>query len=119
TATRNAVAAYLHSQGLTVSSTDSPFLLQASGSSAKITAAFHTNLRNYVDRKGTRYFSNSASVRLPPPIAAAVSGIVGLTNPVRLQSQAVRPAAASKAGSNSSSASASCETGYVSTAELF
>jgi subtilase family serine protease len=119
TATTNAVAAYLRGQGLTVSATDSPFLLQASGSSAKITAAFHTNLRNYVDRKGTRYFSNSASVRLPATIASAVSGIVGLTNTVRLQSQAVRPAAASKAGSNSSSASASCETGYVSTAELF
>ena len=119
TATTNAVAAYLRSQGLTVSSTDSPFLLQASGSSAKITAAFHTNLRNYVDRKGTRYFSNSASVRLPASIASAVSGVVGLTNTVRLQSLAVRPAAASKAGSTSSSSSASCETGYVTTAELF
>src|SRR5580693_4497779 len=65
TATTNAVAAYLRDQGLTVSSTDSPFLLQATGPSAKITAAFHTNLRNYVDRKGSHYFANSASVRLP------------------------------------------------------
>jgi kumamolisin len=119
TATTNAVAAYLRGEGLTVSSTDSPFLLQASGSSAKITAAFHTDLRNYVDRKGDRYFSNSASVRLPASIASAVTGVVGLTNTVRLQSQAVRPAASSKAGAKSSSSSASCETGYVTTAELF
>ena len=118
TATTNAVAAYLRSQGLTVSSTDSPFLLQASGSSTKITAAFHTDLRNYVDRKGDRYFSNSASVRLPASVASAVTGVVGLTNTVRLQSLAVRPAASSKAGAKSSS-SASCETGYVTTAELF
>jgi subtilase family serine protease len=118
-ATTNAVAAYLRGEGLTVSSTDSPFLLQASGSSAKITAAFHTDLRNYVDRKGDRYFSNSASVRLPSSIASAVSGVVGLTNTVRLQSLAVRPTAASRAGSKSSSSSASCETGYVTTAELF
>ena len=119
TATTNAVAAYLRGQGLTVSSTDSPFLLQATGPSAKVTAAFHTSLRNYVDRKGTRYFANSASVRLPASIASAVTGIVGLTDTVRLQSLAVRPTAASKAGSKSSSSSASCETGYVTTAELF
>jgi subtilase family serine protease len=118
-ATTNAVAAYLRGEGLTVSSTDSPFLLQASGSSAKITAAFHTDLRNYVDRKGDRYFSNSASVRLPSSIASAVSGVIGLTNTVRLQSLAVRPNDSSKAGSKSSSSSASCETGYVTTAELF
>jgi kumamolisin len=119
TATTNAVAAYLRSQGLTVSSTDSPFLMQASGSSAKITAAFHTDLRTYRDRQGGKYYSNSASVRLPASIASAVSGVVGLTNTVRLQSLAVRPAAASKAGSKSSSSSASCETGYVTTADLF
>ena len=118
TATTNAVAAYLRGEGLTVSPTDSPFLLQASGSSAKVTAAFHTNLRNYVDRKGEHYYSNSASVRLPDSIASSVSGVIGLTNTVRLQSLAVRPAA-SKGGSKSSSSSASCETGYVTTAELF
>jgi subtilase family serine protease len=116
-ATTNAVAAYLRDAGLTVSSTNSPFLLEATGSSAKITAAFHTSLRNYVDRKGKRYFSNSSSVRVPASIASAVVG-VGLTNTVRLQSSAVRPSS-SKAAKKSSSSAASCETGYVTTAELF
>jgi subtilase family serine protease len=119
TATTNGVAAYLRSAGLTVSSTNSPFLIRATGSSAKITAAFHTDLRTYRDRQGAKYYSNSSSVRLPASIASAISGVVGLTNTVRLQSLAVRPAAASKAGSKSSSSAASCETGYVTTADLF
>ena len=46
-------------------------------------------------RTGTRYFSNSASVRLPSSIVSGVAGVVGLSNTVRLQSLAVRPAAAS------------------------
>ncbi|HEY5394936.1 MAG TPA: S53 family serine peptidase [Trebonia sp.] len=118
TATTNAVAAYLTGEGLTVTAGSSPFLLEASGSSRKITAAFHTSLRNYVDRKGKRYFSNSSSVRVPASIASAVVGVVGLTNTVRLQSSAVRPAT-STAAKKSSSSAASCETGYVTTAELF
>jgi kumamolisin len=121
-ATRDAVDAYLHGAGLTVSSTSSPFLVRATGSSAEITAAFHTSLRNYVDPKGIRYFSNAASVRLPASIASAVGGVVGLSNTVRLHSSAVRPAtgkatAAEKAAAKSSPSS--CETGYVTTAELF
>jgi subtilase family serine protease len=119
TATTNGVAAYLRSAGLTVSSTNSPFLIRATGSSAKISAAFHTDLRTYRDRQGAKYYSNSSSVRLPASIASAISGVVGLANTVRLQSLAVRPAASGKAGAASSSSSASCETGYVTTAELF
>ena len=122
-ATRDAVAAYLRGQGLAVSSTGSPFLLRAAGSSAKITAAFHTDLRNYVDPEGVHYYSNSASVRLPASIASVVEGVVGLENTVRLHSSAVRPAtgkatAQSRSAAKSTS-SASCETGYVTTTELF
>ena len=124
-ATTAKVEAYLRGEGLTVSATSSPFLLRATGTSAKIIAAFHTNLRNYRDRQGNRYFSNSTAVRVPASIATLVSGVTGLTNTVRLQSEAVRPAtskAAAKetpAGKSSSSSSASCETGYVTTSELF
>jgi subtilase family serine protease len=124
-ATRDAVAAYLRADGLSVSSTDSPFLIRVTGSSAKITAAFHTDLSKYVDRQGTGYYSNSASVRLPASIASLVEGVVGLTNTVRLQSSVVRPLAGkaaakqSRAEAKSTSSSASCETGYVTTTELF
>jgi subtilase family serine protease len=115
-ATRDAVAAYLRGEGLAVSSTSSPFLLRATGSSAEVSAAFHTDLRNYVGRQGARYFSNSASIRLPASIASAVEGVVGLTNTVRLHSNAVRPVTGQ---AKPSSSAASCETGYVTTAELF
>jgi subtilase family serine protease len=116
-ATRDAVAAYLREEGLAVSSTSSPFLIRVTGSSAKVTAAFHTDLSDYVDPQGIHYFSNSASVRLPASIASIVQGVVGLSNTVRLQSSAVRPVTGKATGK--SSPSASCETGYVTTTELF
>ena len=119
TATTDAVDAYLRGAGLTVSSTDSPFLIRATGSSAKITAAFHTDLRTYRDREGAHYYQNSSSVRLPASIASAVSGVVGLTNTVRLQSLAVRPAATAGKTASKSASAASCQTGYVTTTELF
>jgi subtilase family serine protease len=127
-ATRDAVAAYLRGQGLSVSSTDSPFLIRAKGTSAKIAAAFHTDLSDYVDPKGTDYYSNSASVRLPASIASVVEGVIGLSDTVRLHSTAVRPdngratakeSAKSRSAAASTSPPASCETGYVTTTELF
>jgi subtilase family serine protease len=119
-----AVTSYLRGQGLTVSTTDSPFLLRAAGTSAKITAAFHTDLRDYRDRQGQAYYSNSTAVRLPATVASSVEGVVGLANTVRLQSEAVRPAtgktsAKETPAAKSSSSSASCETPYVTTSELF
>jgi kumamolisin len=124
-ATRDAVDSYLRGQGLSVSSTSSPFLIRVVGSSAKITAAFHTDLSKYVDPHGISYYSNSASVRLPASIASAVAGVIGLTDTERLQSSVIRPATGKATASKSESAakstspSASCETGYVSTTELF
>ena len=43
TASRNSVEDYLRSAGLAVSAGDSPFVIEATGASAKITAAFHTD----------------------------------------------------------------------------
>jgi subtilase family serine protease len=117
-ATRAAVAGYLRGTGLSVSSTSSPFLIRVTGSSATIASAFHTALGTYVGRQGTRYYSNSKTVSLPASIAATVQGVVGLTNTVRLHSSTVRPLKASKAAAASAS-STSCETGYVTTTELF
>jgi len=115
--TRAAVASYLRGAGLSVSPTSSPFLLRVTGSSAKITAAFHTALGTYVDRQGIRYYSNTKTVSLPASIASTVQGVVGLSNTVRLHSLTIRPLKATAA--KSSSSSASCETGYVTTTELF
>ena len=117
-AERASVASYLAGAGLTVASTSSPFLLSVTGSSAKITAAFHTSLSNYVDPRGIRYFQNSRTLQVPTSIVSDIQGVVGLTNTVREHSEVVKPLTG-KAAASSSAASASCETGYVTKAQLF
>ena len=117
-AERASVASYLAGEGLTVASTSSPFLLSVTGSSAKITAAFHTSLSNYVDPRGIRYFQNSRTLQVPTSIVSDIQGVVGLTNTVREHSGVVKPLTG-KAAASSAAASASCETGYVTKAQLF
>jgi subtilase family serine protease len=123
TAERNAVVRYLESAGLTVAGTSSPFLVSATGSSQRIESAFRTSLKTYRDAQGGHYFSNSTAVQLPTGIARGVLGVVGLTNTVRLhsliarQNNPQRPLGKSTAAAGASNAS--CETGYVTTAELF
>ncbi|HXC85973.1 MAG TPA: S53 family peptidase [Trebonia sp.] len=122
TAERASVASYLASEGLKVTSTSSPFLIRVAGSSAKITAAFHTKLTDYVDPRGIRYYSNSQALSVPTTIVGSIQGVVGLTNTVREHTSLVRPLnhagkTASKPAAKSSSAS--CETGYPTDAQLF
>ena len=117
-AERASVASYLTGAGLTVASTSSPSLLSVTGSSAKITAAFHTSLSNYVDPRGIRYFQNSRTLQVPTSIVSDIQGVVGLTNTVREQSQVVKPLTG-KAAASSSGASASCQTSYPTKAQLF
>jgi len=117
-AERASVASYLAGEGLAVASTSSPFLLSVTGSSAKITAAFHTSLSNYVDPRGIRYFQNSRTLQVPTSIVSDIQGVVGLTNTVREHSGVVKPLAG-KAAASASAAAASCETGYVTKAQLF
>jgi subtilase family serine protease len=116
-AERGAVASYLAREGLTAASTNSPFLISVTGSSAKITAAFHTSLSNYVDPRGIRYFQNSRSLQVPTSIVSDIQGVVGLTNTVRGHSGIVKPLTGKAASAGS--ASASCETPYVTIKQLF
>jgi subtilase family serine protease len=116
-AERASVASYLAGEGLTVASTSSPFLLSVTGSSAKITAAFHTSLSNYVDPRGIRYFQNSRTLQVPTSIVSDIQGVVGLTNTVREQSAVIKPLTGKAA--SSAAASASCQTRYPTKAQLF
>ena len=59
--------------------------ISVTGSIAKITAAFHTSLSNYVDPRGIRYFQNSRTLQVPTSIVSDIQGVVGLTNTVREQ----------------------------------
>jgi subtilase family serine protease len=121
-AERRDVVKYLESAGLRIAKSSSPFLVRATGSSQRMEAAFRTSLRNYSDRQGIKYFSNSTALRLPSGISRDVLGVVGLTNTVRLHSMIVRQAAPQRPlgkAQQGGSGDASCETGYVTSAELF
>ncbi|HUB39032.1 MAG TPA: S53 family peptidase [Streptosporangiaceae bacterium] len=120
-AERAAVASYLRSAGLTVSTSASPFLVRATGSSRQVQSAFRTTLSTYRGSKDVTYFSNSAAVRLPATIAGHVLGVIGLSNTVRQHPAIERPGPARPAGAaaHSSSGGSSCETGYVTAKELF
>ena len=117
-AERAGIARYLASEGLTVKSSSSPFLVRASGPSALVSGAFKTNLRTFRDSRGTSYFSNVSPVQLPASLAGGVLGIVGLTNTVRAQSQISRITDQVQLGHGRPTGSSSCETPYPSVAEL-
>jgi kumamolisin len=98
-ATVSALSSYLASNGLTVQTTSSPFLLRAIGSSAQLEAAFATTIDNYQSPSGTSFFSNDSNVSVPSSLASSVLGVVGLTNTVRLQNNLqLTPEASSESG---------------------
>jgi kumamolisin len=119
---------YLQARGLAVEKTSSPFLLRAMGSSKDVAAAFQTTLRNYRNRNGVAYFSNSEAVHLPSVLAEGVRGVVGLTNSVRAHPMLVRsPRSASSRvtptqdapSAGASNQIPSCEAPYPTAAEWF
>jgi subtilase family serine protease len=121
-AQRAAVSSYLRASGLTVHASSSPFLVRATGSSARVAAAFHTTLSTYKAKKGAAYFSNSAAVRLPSSLIPRVLGVIGLSNTVREHSMVMsaknvtHPA---KAARSASAAAASCEAPYPTRQQFF
>ncbi len=121
TATEDAVTSFLRAGGLTVDSSSSPFLVRATGTSAQVSAVFHTTLSTYKDSRGISYFANSTPVELPGEVAADAIGVVGLTNTVRAQdgvikfNNTVRP----KVTATSTGGTTSCETPYPTRQQLF
>ena len=112
-ATVNAVTGYLQSQGLTVQATSTPFLLRAIGNSAQIDAAFATTLDKYRNAQGVNFYSNATPASVPASLASSVLGVVGLTNTVRLQSQAAR--ATASGSPDTATGEPSCEIPYPTT----
>ena len=74
---------------------------------------FRTALHTYRNRNRITYFSNASEIQFPEGLAPAVLGVVGLSNTVRLQSQTVHRA------NRTTPSVPSCETPYVTTAQLF
>jgi subtilase family serine protease len=118
---RNAVAGFLRARGLAVEASTSPFLVRATGSSARVSAAFHTTLSTYKNPRGISYFANSTPVEVPGSVAGDVLGVIGLTNTVRERDGVVRidNVMVPKAKAATSSGSASCETSYPTRQQLF
>jgi len=120
TATRNAVASYLRSQGLKVVRTSSKFTVRAVGSSHQVTTAFHTTLNNYRGRHGVKYFANSTAVMVPKALASKMYGVIGLTNTVREQSNIIRAphATAKRSSAHPAADPPACETPYPTEQQL-
>jgi subtilase family serine protease len=117
------VAGFLKASGLVVERSSSPFLLRATGSSRRISAAFRTRLRVYRDARGTAYFSNASAVQLPTSLVSGVLGVIGLSDTVRLHplapSAVTHSLPASARSTKHSDSAPSCESGYPTTSELF
>jgi subtilase family serine protease len=117
-AAQAAVASYLRGAGLRVTTSGSPFLVRATGSSQQVSSAFRTTLSTYRDSRGITYYSNSSAVHLPSTMAGDVAGVVGLTNTVRAHSMAQRAVGVTRPAGKSNGASPSCETPYVTVEQL-
>ena len=117
-ADRAAVAKFLSGSGLTVVPSGSPFLVRATGSSAKVQSTFHTSLNTFKDPQGTKYFANSTPVYVPSSLAGASLGVIGLTNTVRDAQHVYRINNTMRRTARASSAT-SCETPYPTLQQLF
>lgn len=73
-----AVKSFLRSHGLTVVHSSSPFLVAATGSTARAEAAFATGIEDYEGAGGKAFFTNDEPVEVPDYLAADVAGVVGL-----------------------------------------
>ncbi len=118
-AARSAVVRYLAKSGLVVRSSSSPFLVRATGSSTRVSAAFRTTLRRYQDPHGVKYFSNSTAARLPSSMVHSVLGVIGLSNTTRERSMTQRAKTVIRPAGKPSASAASCENGYPSAQTLF
>jgi subtilase family serine protease len=117
-AQRSAVTNFLSNAGLKVTASSSPFLVRATGSSAKVSAAFRTTLRTYKDKKGTKYYQNSSPVKVPAAIAGYLQGVTGLTNTIRDRSMVERARAVARPAAKPG-ASKGCEQPYPTVKQQF
>ena len=121
-AARAAVSHFLTGSSLTVQASGSPFLVRATGTSAQVSAAFHTTLKTFRDPRGVKYFSNATAVQMPATLAPSVLGVVGLSNTVREHSSIKRVDNVMLPQHGKASASGSltgCEAPYPTAAQLF
>lgn len=91
-----ATEAYLRSSGLSINQV-SPFLLEASGTTASVQKAFRVSIVDYATAGGTTLFSNNNYAQVPTSLAPTIVGIMGLTNTGRAHAKYITTASAAKA----------------------
>jgi kumamolisin len=76
-----AVAAHAKSVGLTVTKTHpNRTLLNVSGSSGQVEAAFNVQLDQYQGNDGREFYAPDRDPEVPVPVASRISGVLGLDN---------------------------------------
>jgi subtilase family serine protease len=80
---RSAARNFLTGQGLRLAHSPSPFLVRASGSTARVDRAFGTTIRDYRSASGTSFFANAAPAFVPAELSGQVIGVSGLSSTVR------------------------------------
>ncbi len=111
-AVRDAVSSYLTGHGLVVTKASTPFVVRASGSSAQVTAAFHTQLSTFKGAARPELLLQLHRRRAAQRVGGQVSGVIGLSNTVRAH-MSIKRAPANHASSQGKKG-ASCEAPYPS-----
>jgi pseudomonalisin len=81
----SAVESYLRSSGFTgISVSDNQLLIEATGTVAKVEAAFNTSLSQY-SLNGTTVFANTTPAQVPESLSGIVVAVLGLNNVAQLR----------------------------------
>lgn len=93
------VESFLKQAGLTVKATSTPFLIDATGTTAQIEAALHTQISDYQAANGQTFYQNSTQVQIPASLSGSVMAVAGLSNTGQLHSHYITTrTAAQRAG---------------------
>ncbi|MBV9257817.1 MAG: S8/S53 family peptidase [Ktedonobacteraceae bacterium] len=91
--------AFLKAAGLKVGVSPTPFLAQATGTTAQIEAAFHTTVDDYKAATGRSFYQNDTAVQIPASLGNVVMAVSGLSNTSQLHPHYITTrAAAQKSG---------------------
>lgn len=94
-----AVKNFLSKAGLKLAASPSPFLVRASGTTAQVEAALHTQINNYVAANGQHFFQNDTALSIPASLSDDVIAVSGLSNTsVQHTNYVTTRAAAQKSG---------------------
>lgn len=75
---------FLVNAGLTVIDSPTPFLVRATGTTAQVEAALHTQINDYRAANGQSFFQNDTAVQIPASLSGQVIAVAGLSNTAHL-----------------------------------